>query len=58
MAKFDRFTKALALGNFRQAYKILVGDEEGFSLCVHRECNNMFACHGHCVCLIGICVLP
>lgn len=57
MAKFDRFTKALALGNFRQAYKVLVGDEEDATSCVAHNCRNgQCPLHGSCICLAGLCV--
>ena len=60
MATFDRFTKALALGNFRQAYKVLVGDEEGTRACNTRSCHSDGDCPLHrCICFTsaGICVL-
>lgn len=57
MAKFDRFTKELALGNFRQAYRVLIGDDidtEGNAACIDHPCHNG-NCPARCFCFFGFC---
>ena len=52
MSKFDRFTKALAMANFHEAFKVLVSDESTIaskSDCFPNTCHS-FGCPRGCFC--------
>ena len=49
MARFDRFTKALAVTSFPRAIKALF--EDGYHDCVNQICSKNGECPSACTCL-------